>query len=138
VNTEPFSTRYCAANPNSSSRSASILGLGTASVTNNSLKLCVDGAPRNARGRFVYGSMQTSIPCGDGVQCVGGQVFGMRFLQTNVGGSGFMPVNYAGQQNPAGIVLPGSTWNYQFVFTDQASPGFGVNSSDALSITFVP
>lgn len=138
VDTAPFSARYCTSNPNSSGRRASILALGKASVTSNSLKLCVDGAPRNARGRFVYGTTQTLLPFGDGVQCVGGMVFGMRFLQTNVGGSGFAPVNFAGQPNPAGIVLPGSTWNYQFVFTDQASPGFGVNSSDALSITFTP
>ncbi len=138
VNTTPFSTRYCTANPNSSGRRASILALGNARVSNNSLKLCVDGAPRNARGRFVYGPTQTALPFGDGIQCVGGQVFGMRFLPANVGGSAFMPVNFAGQQNPAGIVLPGSTWNYQFVFTDIGSPGFGVNSSDALSITFVP
>lgn len=136
VSTAPFSTRYCTANPNSSGRTASILALGNASVSNNSLKLCVDDAPRNAHGRFVYGPTQVQLPFGDGVQCVGGMVFGMRFLSTNVAGSAFAPVNFANQQNPAGIVLPGSTWHYQFVFTDVASPGFGVNSSDALSITF--
>ncbi len=138
LDTAPFSTRYCTSNPNSSGRNASILALGDASVAHNSLKLCVDGAPRAARGRFVYGPTQVQLPFGDGVQCVGGMVFGMRFLVTNVAGSAFAPVDFAGQQNPAGIVLPGSTWHYQFVFTDQASPGFGVNSSDALSITFAP
>ncbi|MCY2961995.1 MAG: hypothetical protein NTY35_17700 [Planctomycetota bacterium] len=138
VNTAPISTRYCTANPNSSGRRASILALGNASVSNNSLKLAVDGAPRNARGRFVYGPTQAQIPFGDGVQCVGGPVFGLRFLETNVGGSAFLAVNYASQTIPAGIVLPGATWNYQFLFLDQNSPGFGVNSSDGLSITFAP
>lgn len=138
VSTAPFSTRYCASNPNSSGRTASILALGNASVSSNSLKLCVDGAPRNARGRFVYGPTQAQLPFGDGVQCVGGPVFGLRFLETNVAGSGFAPVNYGAQGNPAGVVLPGSTWHYQFVFLDQGSSGFGVNSSDALTITFAP
>lgn len=138
VDTAPFATRYCTANPNSTGRNASILALGNASVSANSLKLCVDGATRRARGRFVYGTTQTQIPFGDGVQCVGGNVFGLRFLDTNVGGSAFLDVNYASQTMPAGIVLPGSTWNFQFVYVDQASPGFGVNSSDAVSVPFGP
>ncbi len=138
LDTSSIATRYCTANANSSSRSASILPLGDASVSHNSLKLCVDGAPRGARGRFVYGTSQAQVPFGDGIQCVGGMVFGMRFLEANLAGSAFHPVNFASQQNPAGTVLPGSTWNYQFVFLDQGSQGFGVNSSDAISITFAP
>lgn len=138
VDTSPISTRYCTANVNSSGRPASILAMGRASVTANSLKLCVDGASRNARGRFVQGNAQAQIPFGDGVQCVGGLVFGLRFLNANSVGSGFAPVNLNGQQNPAGVVLPGSTWHYQFVFQDEGAPGFGVNSSDAVSITFTP
>jgi hypothetical protein len=138
VNTAPIFARYCASNPNSSGRVASILAMGNASVSSNSLKLCVDNAPRDARGRFVYGPVQTQIPFGDGVQCVGGPVFGLRFLETNAAGAGFAPVNFGAQGNPAGVVLPGSTWHYQFVFLDQGSPGFGVNSSDALTITFAP
>lgn len=138
VDTTPFAVRYCATNPNSSGRTASILALGNASVSANTLELCVDGAPRHARGRFVYGPTRTQAPFGDGVQCVGGPVFGMRFLETNVGGSAFAPVNYGAQANPAGIVVPGSTWHYQFVFADQGSTGFGFNSSDALSIAFGP
>jgi hypothetical protein len=138
LNTAPISTRYCTANANSSGRSASILALGDASVSHDSLKLCVDGAPRRVHGRFVYGPTQVQVPFGDGVQCVGGVVYGLRFFDTNVAGSGFQAVNYGSQQNPGGIVLPGSTWNFQFVFSDPVSQGFGVNSSDALSITFAP
>lgn len=138
VRTAPFASRYCAAAPNSTGRVASILAMGDASVAHNSLKLCVDGAPARARGRFVYGPTQVQLPFGDGVQCVGGLAFGLRFLDTNAAGSGFLPVNHAAQAIPAGIVLPGSTWNYQFVFVDQPSTGFGFNSSDALSIVFTP
>ncbi len=138
VRTAPFAARYCTALPNSTGRTASILAMGDASVAHNSLKLCVDGAPARTRGRFVYGPTQVQLPFGDGVQCVGGLTFGLRFLETNAAGSGFLPVNYGAQTSPAGIVLPGSTWNYQFLFLDQASSGFGFNSSDALSIVFVP
>jgi len=138
VDATPLGTRYCTANANSTGRAASILAMGRASVTANSLKLCVDGAARGARGRFVQGTTQALLPFGDGVQCVGGTVFGLRFLDTNVGGSGFLPVNFAAQTVPAGMVQPGSTWHYQYVFLDPDSSGFGINSSDAVAITFGP
>ena len=86
----------------------------------------------------MYGTTQVQLPFGDGVQCVGGPTFHLRVFETNAVGSGFLPVNFGAQTNPAGVVLPGSTWNYQFLFLDRASPGFGFNSSDALSIVFVP
>lgn len=138
VDTTPIGARYCTPNANSTGRAASILAMGEASVTSNSLELCVDGGSRNARGRFVQGTTQTQIPFGDGVQCVGGAVFGLRFIDSNIGGSAFLGVTFGAQSIPAGMVLPGSTWHYQYVFLDPDAPGFGVNSSDALAITFSP
>jgi hypothetical protein len=138
VRTAPFATRYCTASPNSTGRPASILAMGDASVAHNSLKLCVDGAPSRARGRFVYGPTQVQVPFGDGVQCVGGQTFNLRVFELNAAGSGFAAVDFGAQTNPGGIVLPGSTWNYQFLYLDRASSGFGFNSSDALNIVFAP
>jgi hypothetical protein len=86
----------------------------------------------------VYGQSQTQIPFGDGVQCVATPAYGLRFLDTNVIGAGFHPLNYLAQSNPAAVITPGSTWHFQFIFPDVGSSAFGVNSSDALSITFAP
>jgi hypothetical protein len=138
VDTAPFAARYCTGAPNSTGRSASILALGDASVAHNRLKLCVDGAPPRAHGRFVYGPTQAQVPFGDGVQCVGGPVFGLRFLDTNALGAAFLPVDYQAQTDPAGRIQPGSTWNFQFVYFDPGSAGAGINTSDALSVVFAP
>jgi hypothetical protein len=138
VDMTPISQAYCTANPNSTGASASISALGKASVSANSLKLAVDNTPPHARGRFVYGTGQAQLPFGDGLQCVAAPAFGLRFLDTNAAGAAFLSVNYSAQTIPAGIITAGSTWNFQFIYTDDASPGFGINSSNALSITFTP
>lgn len=138
VDTTPYSTQYCTSTPNSSGQAATIRALGDGSVSNNNLKLFVEGAPQGARGRFVYGSSQQQVPFGDGFQCVGGSLFGLRLLDANVAGSAGLAVNYGAQTIPAGVIQPGSNWNFQFVFFDPQATGFGLNSSDALSITFAP
>jgi hypothetical protein len=133
----PIYTRYCAALPNSTGQSGHILALGNASVSANNLKLCAEGLPPRAHGRFVYGPTQTQIPFGDGYQCVATPAYGLRFLDANVSGAAALSVNYLMAQSAA-MITPGSTWNFQFIFTDQNSSGFGINSTDGLSITFVP
>lgn len=138
VDTTPYSTQYCTSTPNSSGQAATIRALGDESVAANNLKLFVEGAPQGARGRFVYGSSQQQVPFGDGLQCVGGSLFGLRLLDANVAGSAGLAVNYGAQTIPAGVIQPGSNWNFQFIFFDPKATGFGLNSSDALSITFAP
>ncbi len=138
VDMTPFAQSYCTATPNSSGQAAHLTVLGNASVSANTLKLCIDGAPAHAHGRFVYGPTQTQVPFGDGFQCVATPAYGLRFLDTNVAGAVFLDVNYLAQTNPAAVITPGSTWNFQFVFLDQASSGFGVNTSQGASIVFGP
>lgn len=138
VDTTPYSTQYCTSTPNSSGQAATIRALGNESVAANNLKLFVEGAPVGARGRFVYGSGQQQVPFGDGFQCVGGSLFGLRLLDANLAGAAGLAVNYGAQTIPAGIIQPGSNWNFQFIFFDPKATGFGLNSSDALSITFAP
>jgi hypothetical protein len=86
----------------------------------------------------VYGSGQTQLPFGDGLQCVTTPAYGLRNLEANVAGAAFLSVNYHAQTIPQAIITAGSTWNFQFVYSDPASTGFGINSSNALSITFTP
>jgi hypothetical protein len=138
VDMTPIHQTYCTANPNSTGDIASISALGNASVSANSLKLCVDGTPPQARGRFVYGTGQAQVPFGDGFRCVATPFYGLRVFNTNAAGAGFLGVNYLAQAIPAAIITAGSTWNFQFLYSDPASSGAGFNSSNALSITFVP
>ncbi len=138
VDMTPISQSYCTANPNSTGESASISALGKASVSANSLKLAVENTPAHARGRFVYGTGQAQLPFGDGLQCVAAPAFGLRFVNTNSAGAAFLNVNYNAQTIPQGIITAGSTWNFQFIYADEFSGGFGINSSNALSITFTP
>lgn len=137
VDMTPFAASYCTGAPNSTGHSAAIAALGKASVSANSLKLTVSGVPPFANGRFVYGATQTNLPFGDGVQCVGLPSFGLRFQDANQAGAAFYPVNF-GALSSAGAISPGATWHFQFIYSDLNSTGSGVNSSDALSITFVP
>jgi len=47
-------------------------------------------------------------------------------------------VDFTALVSPLGVITAGSTWNFQFIYTNPNSIGFGVNSSNALSITFAP
>lgn len=138
VDTSAFHQNYCVANPNSTGRAAEIRALGKKSVASNALKLTVENVPAGALGRFVYGANQTQIPFGDGVQCIAAPAHGLRFQNANIVGAALYPVDFTALVSPQGVITAGSTWNFQFIYTDPNSAAFGVNSSNALSITFTP
>lgn len=138
IDMTPVATSSCTANVNSTGRAAEIGAQGRASVSANSLKLFVENVPAGARGRFVYGSAATQIPFGDGVQCVATPAYGLRFQTANPAGAAFYRVDFNAPAVPTALITPGSTWRFQFVFVDEHSAGFGVNTSNAVAITFTP
>jgi hypothetical protein len=82
-----------------------------------------------------------SVPFGDGVRCAGGTTF--RLLPAlAIGATGAVqrPVDFtvAPQPNGQGLILPGSSWHFQFWYRDPMAGGAGFNFSDALSAYFCP
>ncbi len=79
---------------------------------------------------------------GDGVRCVGGQIFRLPPPQfTDGAGAAVRPIDFnvppTGGGHP-GSVAAGSTWNFQFWYRDPAGGPGGFNLSDGLTVTFCP
>lgn len=133
---------YCQAVSNSTGNVATISMTGSAEVsTNNMILHCLQAVP-NKPGVFFYGPNQISTPFGDGVRCVGGQIFRLPPpLFTDAQGSASRLVDFGapptGGGSP-GTITAGSTWNFQFWYRDPAGGPGGFNLSNALAVTFCP
>jgi hypothetical protein len=94
------------------------------------------GVPGGEFGQFVYGDTQQQVVYGDGFVCIGGQV--ARFPVQAVGSDGRaqLAVDNAGLPFGGGDLIPGTTWNFQFVHRDTASPTGSFNLTDAVSVLF--
>jgi hypothetical protein len=129
---------YCTALPNSSGLPASIGASGSTSLFANSLVLHVADAPPFKHGIFFYGALQTSVPWGQGIRCVGGTLFRLPVVTLDASGAASLALDVT--QPPAsggpGLLLEGSTWNFQFYFRDPLLGPPGTNASNALSVTF--
>jgi len=134
---EPTVANYCTTSPNSLGAGAIMGSTGSTSVSANDFTLQVLSAAPNSSGIFYYGSNQISLPFGNGVRCVGGGVFRLNVVTTD-GTFGFAekPIDLTAPPTPAGEILPGSIWNFQFWFRDTAAGGAGFNLSDGLSASF--
>jgi hypothetical protein len=125
-------TNYCSATRNSTGRRGRIFAAGSASIAANDLVLWASRVPDGQPGSFFYGTMTAAMPFGDGLLCVGGNVFRLG-LTTAAGELASQPVDFT-QLIGAGAILPGSTWHFQYVFRD--SIGVGLNLTDGLTIDF--
>lgn len=126
---------FCQATPNSTGLPASMSFTGSCSVAENDLNLQVGPMP-DGFGFFFYGqSTQSGIPAGDGILCLGAQVY--RSLPALAAGSLLTtPFDVANPPVPAATILSGATWNFQLVFRDLPAGGAGFNFSDGLQLTF--
>lgn len=125
-------TNYCSANPNSTGLPASIFATGTASIGADDFDLWAQSVPVGQPGIFLYGTGTAATPLGDGVMCVGGSVFHFAPI-LGAGDVAHQPVDFTSLSGP-GAILPGSTWNFQYLHRDTI--GTGVNLSDALTVDF--
>jgi hypothetical protein len=131
---------------NSTGFGARLAGTGTASVSADDLGIHAFGLPPNKNGRFYMASTIVQLPFGAGLLCTGGGGYPtFRFPPANSGpaGSFAMPANIidwcAHNLPPSGQILPGSTWHFQAWYRDPPGPcGATFNTSDALSVTFLP
>ncbi len=132
--------RFCTALPNSSGASAAIGWAGSTSVHANALVLLASGAPPLKSGLFFYGPVQTSLPWGDGIRCVGGSLQRLSLLQTDGAGNASLALDFTQPPLTAGphALPPGARTNVQFLFRDPLGGPAGWNSTDALAIHLCP
>ena len=128
----PVGETYCVAKANSLGCAATIDAVGTSSLASNFLLLQTSCVPNNV---FIYFYAQTEIqvPFGDGYLCAGGQLTRILPGAFASGGVAEKLVNL-----PAvGITTPGVR-RFQCWYRDPTGGPAGFNTSNALSIEFVP
>ena len=135
-----FAESYCESTPNSTGQAASISVEGSLSLADDDARLwCLD-APPNHKGLFFYGTASTQLPFGSGYLCISpfspGLVRLPPLADIDATGRAQRQLDFNALP-PAGQILPGSTWHFQFWFRD-ATVGTGTNLSDALRLTFCP
>ncbi len=126
-------TSYCQSGVNA----ATISVAGQTSVAANDVLLRATAVPPNQFGIFFYGDKQIQIPFGQGFRCVGGSTGIFRLgPPVNAGSDGvmFYPLDLTDPPLPNGLILAGSTWNFQGWFRD----GVLFDLTDGSSITFTP
>jgi len=126
-------TAYCQSGTNGST----IHAYGSESVAANALILTAVDAPLNEFGLFYYGNAQIQFPFGQGFRCVGGSNGICRLMPVvNSGSMGVLsyPVDLTAPPRPEGLILAGSTWNFQAWFRD----GTLFDLSNGVSIVFAP
>ncbi len=142
LSNELLKHKHCGLSRNSSERAATIEATGFGSLALNDVTLRVAGAPPNTRGVFFMGSDYAASGAGYGLRadgtepgflCLTGSVARLsRPVFTDDEGNARLAIDFASM--PAGAILAGTSWSFQFAFAD----GKRWNASDAVRITFEP
>jgi len=129
-------TSYCQALPNSAGPGALLFATGSLQLTGGDLQLNAVHLPAQVPGLFFTGPLQTNLPFGDGLRCVGGSL--SRFqppIITSSAGVASLQVDFAA--SPAlGLFQPGTSWNFQFWHRDVAAQQAGFNLTDGLNVVW--
>jgi hypothetical protein len=132
---------YCTPGPNQWGPGATMGYLGSTSVAAKDLVLTVDGARPKSVGLFFFGARQQEKPFMKGFLCIGGKLYRAGPpIHLDRSGSGQLAIGARSRPWDEGLLVAGSTWNFQFIYLDPPSRGKGppLNLSDALSAEFVP
>ncbi len=137
---QPLGSHPCDSNPNSSGATATIAAFGSADVSDQFLSLSATQVPENSIGYFLTGQFGGFVPLFNGSAgnlCLGGQIYRMHdTLQTANAGNrigrrvDMMDLAYGN------VILPGSTWHFQFWFRDHGSMTPATNTSGSVAIQF--
>lgn len=127
---------YCSATTNSSGGSANISATGSASIAANNLVLQAAPVPASSTGLFYFGPTQTQTTFGNGFRCVTGTIRRLGIVPA-AGGALTRVINNSVPPS-AGVLVAGSTWNFQAWFRDVAAGGSNFNLSNGLRIPFAP
>ncbi len=124
-------TNYCTVNPNSTTFPAHIWAGGSASIGMNDFTLNARQLPSSQYYIFFHSPNQQDTPFGNGRLCVAAPITRlMPPLQSTAGGLAVRAVDVSG-------FTPG-TRNFQCWFRDPPAGGSAFNTSEGLSVTFVP
>jgi len=129
---------YCPLTSNSVGAGANMTATGSSSVAANDLTLVCDDGPPSQPGVFYYGPNQIQVPFGEGNRCVGGTVIRLwPPVQTDGTGSIARAVDNSTAPN-AGVIVNGTSLNFQFWFRDPLGGGSGFNLSNGYNIVLTP
>lgn len=140
--TAPAPTSYCSSVANSSGAAGIIQASGSQSLFANSLTLDASNLPTLSLGYFIFSETQgfsTGLGGGQGNLCLSGGIFRLsNFIQS----SGFtgqvnFPIPFSGLPSAASINA-GESWNFQYWFRDASGGAATSNTTDAVSVTFLP
>lgn len=134
-------TPFCTSTPNSTGLPAWIEALGTTSLAADQLLLAGNQLPPQQFGLFFYGPGTQQVPFGNGFLCVHPGSTGLGRLPVeaaNAAGRIVHRVDYTQPPSQATRILPGSTWHFQNWFRDPQAGGAKFDTSDALTLTFLP
>lgn len=131
---------------NSTGSGGQLAACGTTSVAADDLVLSASLLPGHSFGVLVMGAGSTTSPLGDGRLCIDdGSVGLFRYAVKSSGGAGRIVegpgivATSHGLFGPAGQIAAGQTWNFQVFYRDPAgSCGTGLNTTNALAVTFTP
>ena len=125
---------FCPATTNSTGQAAAILFSGSQDADDNNALLSVGNAPPGQFGLFFYGDAPNNLPIGNGVVCVGGNLFRLPTGTIDALGSFSQTLDIANPVTPAAQISNGQTWYFSFWFRDNVGAGF--NFSDGISVEF--
>lgn len=135
---EVFWKTYCDTSPSSVGPGATIGLSGDLSIASNDTRLEAYGCPPDQFAIFYYGQHRRDIPFGNGIRCVGGQVFRLPVFSTGATGTPTFLLDFDVPPMEAGRIYPGSRWRFQCWYRDPAGGGSQFNFSDALEAWFRP
>jgi len=130
---------YCLSTPNSTGQSARISAAGSLSIAANDTYLLASACPPGCMGIFFYGAQELQMPFANGYLCINPLSPLQRVSALSCAG----PLGEAQVHldfptlPPAGAILPGSTWCFQYWFRDPKAGGALANLTDGLRLTFL-
>ena len=136
----PAPESYCTPGPNLYGPGATMGHLGSTSVSECDFTLTVQGARPRSAGFFFFGGERANEAYMKGRLCIAPprQRVGLPVLLDR---DGVARLELVRARRPwvRELVVPGATWQFQFIYLDPPSRRDGVfNLSDGLSVTFAP
>jgi len=127
----------CASLANSTGRAGTLVATGSSRPAANDLTLWARDLPPGVTAFYAYGALGAPFRFGDGALCLAGPVVG-RFAPRTVQANGSLRVdlNQAAGSTGAGTFLAGTTWLFQLVHRDPASP-LGFNATNGIEVPFL-
>ncbi len=120
---------------NTGGTGVTLRALGNASVSSDTLRFDVAGAPGAKPGLLLRGNNQIANPIGDGIICTAGMSQRSQVQVTAAGVTSFTDFNGAGFGSVANL---GAPTNFQFWYRDPMATcsGSGFNFSNAWTVTY--